>query len=284
MRYALFGGTGLLGTEILQELKRQGLAVHAFRRQEVDLEYVDKKRLEAELEGFDFVINAAAYTNVDQAETNSDIAGRLNANFPRNLALATSSVGNKLIHISTDYVFSGDQLVPYKVAYPTNPVNTYGKSKALGEQLVLSGDPNSTIVRTSWLYGANKNSFPQKIIAKFMTNDVIEVVSDQIGQPTWARDVAEHIVAYSKLKKIQPIVHIASAGQASWADFAVAIADSCEFDSSRIIPVSSSESKSLAPRPKYSVLDLGSGPIPPIGDWLDRWNKAHVNVIGATYT
>lgn len=283
MRYALFGGTGLLGTEIQKELQQKGLEVNVIRRQEFDLETAGQKTLEAELSRFDFVINSAAYTNVEQAEINPELAVRLNANFPQKLAIATSRIGNKLIHISTDYVFAGDQIVPYKVSSPTDPVNAYGKSKALGEQLVLQGDPKSTIVRTSWLYGASKETFPQKIVAKLMSNSEVRVVSDQIGQPTWARDVAEQIVSYSKLEKIQPIVHIASSGQASWADFAKAIAESSKFDSNRIIPVSSSTFKNLAQRPKYSVLDLASQSIPPIGNWLERWNQAHLNIIGGNY-
>jgi dTDP-4-dehydrorhamnose reductase len=273
MRFAVIGSQGMFGSEMVLFLKSQAQQVQGFNRENINLdssldEIVDKLR------GFDLVINAVGYTAVDKAESEPEIARRVNGEYPEKLARASKSLDARFFHISTDYVFDGISATPYKTNEPRNPQGAYGRSKALGEELVETSGANYTIFRTAWLYGAHGNCFPKTIFQKAAQGQAIRVVNDQIGQPTWSKDLAEQVFAYSQLEQNVPIVHGVSSGEASWFDFAKEIVGNYEVE-----PVSTSEFVTAAKRPEYSVLDNSSKLVKPIGDWRARWALAKAEVL-----
>jgi dTDP-4-dehydrorhamnose reductase len=206
------------------------------------------------------VINCAAYTDVDGAEENAKQARKINSLAPQVLAAACAMQSAFLIHISTDYVFDGDTSVAYKEDDSTNPQSVYGNSKLEGEEKVKSVFDDYVIIRTSWLYSEYGNNFMRKILEKAKANDKIEVVDDQIGSPTYARDLANCIIDIVIKSILNPkaylpgVYHYANQGECSWFEFAKEIVKlanlTCE-----VIPVDSSKFPTIAKRPKYSVLD-----------------------------
>lgn len=273
MRIAVLGSKGLLGSELLRELTGGNLEVRGFSRDDLDFSGSNVIELIRRFEAFDAVINAAAFTNVLEAEKNSEAAFSINANFPKNLALACKEIGSTLAQISTDYVFSGNIKEPYSISSARDPINVYGESKALGERFVQDSGAKFTIFRTSWLYGAEGKCFPKSVIAKLSDKSEVRVVNDQIGQPTWTKDVA-HLVINSLRSEIEaPIVHASASGKASWYDFAVEIAISKGFEKTQIVEIETESLLESVNRPKYSVLDVNHQ-IFKIGDWKERWRQA----------
>ena len=201
------------------------------------------------------IINCAAYTSVDKAETESELADIINYKAVDIISNWTSDNNKKLIHFSTDYVFDGLSQTPLNENSFTNPVNEYGFSKLKGEQVCLLNDPTSIIIRTSWLYSSFGNNFVKTMIELMKNNKSIKVVNDQIGSPTYAYDLAKVIVKIIMYHKTESgLFHYSNEGEISWFEFARSIRELYKLDC-EIIGVSSKEFKTLAKRPKYSLLN-----------------------------
>lgn len=200
----------------------------------------------------DLIINCAAYTAVDKAEDDSTIAKKINTDGPRNLA----KTGAKIIHISTDYVFDGRGYMPYTPDMKTNPISVYGKTKRAGEVAIINETKNYIILRTAWLYSIYGNNFVKTMRNLGATRDSINVVSDQIGTPTFANDLAYAIVKI--IPQMSPeksgIYHFTNMGVCSWYDFATSIMELSGLKC-KVNPIKSSQYPTAAPRPYYSVLD-----------------------------
>ena len=205
----------------------------------------------------DFCINCAAYTAVDKAESEKEPAFFNNAEAVGILARACNKNNAQLIHISTDYVFDGTATAPYKETDNTCPVSVYGESKLLGEELAILNAPSSIIIRTSWLYSSFKNNFVKTMLRLMKEKEYIGVVSDQVGCPTYAADLALAIMRLIKSKKSKEnpgIYNYTNAGVTNWYEFAVAVKELSNSDST-INPIATAEYPTAAKRPAYSVLD-----------------------------
>jgi dTDP-4-dehydrorhamnose reductase len=206
-----------------------------------------------------FCINAAAYTAVDKAETERDLAVKVNAEAVGYLSLACKKYGAKFIHISTDYVFDGTASEPYKEEDETNPVNFYGLTKLMGEELALTNHPGSIVIRTSWVYSSYGSNFVKTMLRLMSEKSAINVVNDQYGSPTYARDLADAILAIIKSAPtsiLSPgsIYHFSNSGAISWFEFASAIKE-ISASSCSVSPIPTSSYPTPAKRPTYSVFD-----------------------------
>jgi dTDP-4-dehydrorhamnose reductase len=210
----------------------------------------------------DAVVNAAAYTAVDKAETERDIARRINADAVGELGRLLAARGTPIIHYSTDFVFSGQATRPYTEADPPGPLNVYGETKLGGELALLDSGAPSLILRTSWVYGARGANFLLTMLRLFQDKDELRIVDDQIGSPTWSRMLAEltALILYRTLsgdidlREVGGLYHLTGSGSVSWFGFAQAILARSGGDC-RLIPIHSSEYPAPAKRPAYSVLD-----------------------------
>lgn len=199
---------------------------------------------------FDVIINLAAYTQVDMAEADTEIAERVNGLAPALLA----KYCRRMIHISTDYVFDGEKRSPYGEEDKPNPLGQYGASKLRGEKRLLEQKPDSIIIRTSWLYSEFPNNFLTKILKMAKERPELKIVDDQIGTPTYADDLAS-VIAQIVVSEVRPgIYHFSNEGQTSWYEFAKAFLEASKV-LTPVFPVSTSEFKTAARRPMYSVLD-----------------------------
>ncbi len=258
MKLLITGANGQLGLEIAS-------LVPNFP--EYSFFFADKNLLNIvnfeEIEGFlsknkvDVIVNCAAYTLVDKAEEEPEMANEVNHLAVKNLGLIAKNHHLKLIHISTDYVFDGNSEIPYKEADATNPQNAYGISKLNGEKALTEINPkHSIIIRTSWLYSEFGNNFVKSMLKLSKEKESITVVSDQIGSPTYAKDLAKailQIIPAINNNDIQ-IYHYANQGQCSWFDFASAIMKIAQ-QNCEILPIPSSAYKTKVKRPKYSLLN-----------------------------
>lgn len=206
-----------------------------------------------------FFINCAAYTAVDKAETEKELALTINATSVGEIASCCARFQTKLITISTDYVFDGQGTVPYATDTPTNPVNYYGYSKAIGEQKALENNPNTVIIRTSWVYSTHGNNFVKTMLRLMKERPEIKVVADQQGCPTYAADLAEaimQIVAVAqKGNNAAGIFHYSNTGATTWFDFASTIKELAGLSCS-VLPIPTEAFPTPAKRPVYSVMDL----------------------------
>lgn len=274
MRYLVTGGRGLLGRDLVQALR--GREVMAPSRAELDI--TNPHAVRAAVAGRDIVINAAAFTGVDAAEQHEATAIAVNATGAGLLAAAAHEAGARFVQVSTDYVFHGDALTPYDENARLDPVNAYGRSKAEGERLATARTEGRLhIVRTAWLYGAHGRNFARTIWAAMKAGESLQVVDDQLGQPTWTADVARRIVDMLDLELPPGIYHATSSGEASWFDFARAIVAAGGGDDERVKPIKSTGDQRDAKRPSYSVLGhraWASTPLGPIRDWRDALKDA----------
>ena len=205
----------------------------------------------------DFCINAAAYTAVDLAETDIEKAFLVNADGAENLAEACAENNAQFIHVSTDYVFDGENNLAYTEEDFTNPLGVYGASKLAGDELALEVNPCSVILRTSWVYSEFGKNFVKTMLSLFATKEELSIVADQFGQPTNANDLAEAIMKIIKSEKITPgIFNFSNLGRISWFDFAEKIAELSEAKI-KLNAIETSQYPTPAKRPKNSVLDLG---------------------------
>jgi dTDP-4-dehydrorhamnose reductase len=206
------------------------------------------------------VINTAAYTAVDAAEDNEDLAYGINARGAQNVAKAAELVGSKMIHISTDYVFDGERSTPYPPDALAHPLNAYGASKLAGEEAVRGESPDALIIRSGWVYSTSGQNFLLRILGFLRNGAILRVVTDQRGTPTWAADLAEVLWLCAMRPELRGIYHFANAGHASWYEFAreiraFVIGEWVGHPVPDIVPVTTAEYGAAATRPRYSVLD-----------------------------
>jgi dTDP-4-dehydrorhamnose reductase len=232
----------------------------------------------AAVAGHGAIINAAAYTKVDDAETNEDAAFAVNATGPANLAIAARENGAKLVTISTDYVFPGDATSPYAEDTTRDPINAYGRTKAAGEEAALAEHPDGAyVVRTAWLYGQHGPNFAATMVRLSGSHETVSVVNDQLGQPTWTKDLAERIVALLDSDAPAGIYHGTNAGVTSWHGFTRAIFEELGLDPERVLETDSRSFVRPAPRPAYSVLGHDGwqrAGLPPLRDWREALHAA----------
>lgn len=258
MRALITGAAGQLAQELVSTAP-PGVQLRAVSRAECDI--VDLQAIEKLFESFrpDIVINTAAYTAVDAAEENEDLAFQVNAGGAENVAKAAETVGATLIHISTDYVFDGLRSTPYPPEAPTNPINVYGASKLEGEKLALAAAPSAAIIRAGWLYSTTGKNFVSSILTALRGSRSLSVVTDQKGCPTSAHEFAVVLWKMSGAG-LRGIYHWSNSGSGSWYDFAREIASvgrklGMLGEEPEIRPITTAEYPRRAKRPAYSVLD-----------------------------
>ncbi|MDR1830169.1 MAG: dTDP-4-dehydrorhamnose reductase [Candidatus Fibromonas sp.] len=258
MKMWITGSRGMLGQDLC------ALAKHGFEVFESDkeIDITDEAAVSSYISANKpgIIINCAAYTAVDNAETETELNYKLNAVGPEILGKCSAKIGARIIHISTDYVLSGAAPKPLSEAAPIKPINAYGKAKAEGEAMLAKANPNHWIVRTAWLYGINGKNFVKSMLNLMRTKEQISVVSDQLGNPTWTCDLAAAILKIAENPKLPGIYHFTGEGIASWHEFAVeiqkqALGKKLLEHAISILPIASSEWKSPAKRPLWSALD-----------------------------
>jgi dTDP-4-dehydrorhamnose reductase len=256
MKWAITGGSGQLSRSLVDLLDKEGVPYIAWSHKDLDVADDSSISVIKEISP-DLLINCAAWTNVDAAEEFPEKATRVNQVGPRNMARAAKELKIPLIHISTDYVFSGQSRQPWSTDSKTEPISTYGLSKLLGEKEISKNlDADFYILRTAWLYGPYGRNFSKTILKKALTSkDSINVVNDQIGQPTTTKSLAEQIFKVAKQSIPSGTYHATNTGQASWWDFAREIFELAGEDVERVRPSTSEDFPSNVKRPKYSVLD-----------------------------
>lgn len=244
----VLGAKGQLGSELKRLLGDQATYLD---HKELDLG--DIPRLKSAIHELkpDLVLNAAAYNAVDKAETETEIAMKINAEAPGLLSELSYELKFKFVHVSTDYVFDGESKIPYKETDPINPVNAYGRSKAEGEKRVLAANPKSLIFRTSWVHALNGKSFLATVLRLAAENKPMKVVNDSVGSPTWARDLAMTIL---KGRDLSGLFNYSNEGSCSWYDYACEIKKLANLNI-ELTPIPSSAYPTPAKRPKYSLLD-----------------------------
>jgi len=270
----VLGAGGMLGQDLMEVLAPHN--PRGLTRNDIDI--TSPHQVGEAIHGVDIVINAAAYTHVDAAESDEDTAFQVNAVGAEIVADACRKVGARLIHVSTDYVFGGEATVPYPEDHPRNPQSAYGRTKAAGEERVLSAHPDkSIIIRTAWLYGEHGPNFVSTILSLAASRDSVSVVTDQVGQPTWSKDLARMIanLAYSSVRS--GVFHGTNSGQASWWEFARAIYTHAGLDPERVLPTNSAEFVRPAPRPAWSVLghhEWSTHNLPEPRSWQEAFDEA----------
>lgn len=275
--YLVTGATGMLGQDLQRVLA--GRPVTALNRS--DLDVTDADAVESAVAGHDHVINCAAYTKVDDAETHEAEAFAVNATGAGNLAAAAAKHGARLVQLSTDYVFDGTATEPYAEGAPRHPVSAYGRTKAEGERLALELNPGRTfVVRTAWLYGQHGPNFANTMLRLASEHETVNVVTDQLGQPTWTLDLATRIVDLLDADAPGGIYHGTNSGQASWYEFAKAVFSLAGLDPDKVKPTLSAQFVRPAPRPAYSVLSHGAWRrvgLSPLRDWKEALAAAAEN-------
>ena len=273
-RYLIAGAAGMLGQDLQKALA--GRDVTALSRAELDV--TDREAVLAAVAGHDVVLNASAYTKVDDAETHEDDAYAINALGTENLAIAAARNGARFVTVSTDYVFDGEATEPYAEDTPRDPLNAYGRTKAAGEELALAAHPDGAyVVRTAWLYGAGGPNFAKTMVKLAGSHETVSVVDDQVGQPTWTGDLAAQIVALVDSDAPAGVYHGTNSGQTSWYGFARAVFAAAGLDPERVKPTDSSTFVRPAPRPSYSVLGHDAwtrAGLQPMRPWQDALGAA----------
>lgn len=258
MNILITGANGQLGNE-MRILAKQSVHNCIFTDvDELDITHCNAIRKMVAEQKIDIIVNCAAYTNVDKAEDELDFAYLLNSQAVENLALVAKESGTLLIHISTDYVFSGESSTPYTEEDETCPIGIYGKTKCQGEEAILRSGCKYIIIRTSWLYSEFGNNFVKTMLRLTAEKSMLNVVFDQVGTPTYAFDLAKAIYQIIENKKYEGkdgIYHFSNEGVCSWYDFATLIAYYSNHTSCKILPCHSNEFPSKVSRPNFSVLD-----------------------------
>ncbi len=267
MRWLVTGAGGMLGRDLVDVLAARGAELTAVTRS--DLDVTDAGAVAAAVPGHDVVVNAAAWTDVDGAETREADATRVNGLGPQLLAAACAAQGARLVHVSTDYVFDGTGTVPYAEDAPLAPRSAYGRSKAAGEQAVRQLLPGASyVVRTAWLYGQHGGNFVRTMATLERTRDKLDVVDDQVGAPTWSREVAEAVHRLVTAGAPAGTYHATAEGQTSWCGLARAVFEEIGADPDRVRPTTTDRFPRPAPRPAFSVLGH------------DAWHRAGVAAPG----
>jgi dTDP-4-dehydrorhamnose reductase len=282
VRWLVTGASGMLGRDLVDVLGAAGEEVTAVTRS--DLDVTDATAVAAAVPGHEVVVNAAAWTDVDGAEEHETEATRINGLAPQLLAAACAAEGARLVQVSTDYVFDGAADRPYAEDAPLAPRSAYGRSKAAGEAAVRALLPGSAyLVRTAWLYGEHGGNFVRTMARLESERDTVDVVDDQVGQPTWSRELARGVHRLVAADAPPGTYHATAAGQTSWYGLARAVFEELGADPERVRPTTTDRYPRPAPRPAYSVLSHESwtrAGIPPLGDWRAMLHDAVPTVTG----
>ena len=262
-RYLILGGSGMLGSSLLSECRSNEISFVApsssvldIRNQKQTHDYIFQLEPSA-------IVNCAAWTDVENSETEYQRAFDLNVDGIQNIAMAAKDMGIPVVHISTDYVFDGLKGTKYSEQDETGPINSYGRSKLQGEKVLLEiCSDSSYVIRTSWLYGTSGRNFAKSILKKALSKDAIKVVQDQIGSPTNAEDLAEGIISILQVRPTVGIYHFSNLGEVSWYEFAIKLYERSGTDVQLVDPIGSAGYPSKAKRPAHSVLAT------------DKWNAA----------
>ena len=270
------GAGGQVGRLLAGEAPRHGYQVRALTHRDFDI--TDPEAAFRQVRGGDLVVNCAAFTNVDAAESEPETARAVNAVGPGNLARACAAAGARLIHLSTDYVFGGDLRRPYEISDPTGPLSVYGRTKLDGELAVHAELPQAHVVRTSWVYtGGAGDDFVAVMRRLAATDRIIDMVSDQTGSPTYAGDLVGALLQIAAGGVRAPILHAANAGAASRFDQARAVFALVGADPERVRPVGTEAVPRPARRPVFSALGMAESAragLKPLRPWRDALRAA----------
>jgi dTDP-4-dehydrorhamnose reductase len=265
MKLLVTGKGGQLARSLAERARRhEQIELHFAGRPDFDLERPEMLADHIRALAPDAVINAAAYTAVDKAEDEPELAQRINAQAPALLAAAAREAGARFVQISTDYVFDGSGSGPYREDRPTAPIGAYGRSKCAGEEGVRAASPDHVVIRTAWVYSPFGANFVKTMIRLAGERDELRVVADQRGNPSSALDLADGILALCERWRsgedtgLGKTYHLAGSGEASWAEFAEATFEECEANglkSARVVPIATADYPTRAVRPANSTLD-----------------------------
>lgn len=278
MKYLILGANGQLGSEFCEALTEKNLGYKAHTKTQLDILDFQRVRDEIRIKQPEFIINTAAWTDVRGAETNLFSAYRINAEAVGNLALTAKEFGSKLIHFSSDYVFSGENNKPFDEDDPKRPVNFYGYSKLAGENRIIDlMGTDFYIFRTAWLYGSSGKNFLTSILQIALeTKDNVDVVNDQCGQPTSVQELARTVIDACERNLSSGLYNLTNSGNATWYEFAREIFYLSGEDSDRVVAICTSERKDSVNRPSYSVMSnnkwISAGMVP-MEDWREALGK-----------
>ncbi|MEZ0490664.1 dTDP-4-dehydrorhamnose reductase [Kineococcus sp. TBRC 1896] len=290
MRWVVTGAGGLLAPDVVRAVRRADPGGEVVPLRRADLDLPAARRAREVLAGADVVVNCAAWTAVDLAESDEAAAVAVNATGAGTLARAAAAAGARLVHLSTDYVFDGAPGAgprtrrPYRVEDPTGPVSAYGRSKLAGEEAVRAAGGDALVVRTAWLYGAAGGCFPRTVLRLARERGSLSVVDDQWGSPTWTADVARVVVDLVAAAAPAGTYHATAAGRTTWCGFAREVLATAGGADVPVRAVTTGQFPTPARRPGFSVLDtdgLRRVGVEPPADWRARWAVAAPEVLEA---
>lgn len=283
--WLIFGGDGQLGRSLQTQLELHDMAYTTLARREVDITRMNEVNAAVTSVSPSVIVNTAAWTAVDAAEDHEDEAYHVNCLGAGNVAVVAAAHNATLVHISTDYVFSGQSSVPFREDDDTAPVSAYGRTKRAGESAVQLAHPNGArIVRTAWLYSEFGHNFAKTMVRKALAEQPVRVVNDQRGQPTLATDLGSHLVDLVAADAPSGIYHGTNSGECTWYDFATEIFRLAGSDPSLVTAVPSSEYPTKATRPSYSVLSHANtvrAHVAPMRPWLEALTEAMPYIIAS---
>jgi len=268
MRVTVFGASGLLGKALLHEWR--GDAVTGLSSRDADIRDAERVQQVVRETRPQWIVLAAAYTDVDGCEGNPDLAFAVNRDGAMNVAAVAKEVGARLLFLSSDYVFDGKKTTAYEISDQRNPQSVYGRAKAEAEVKLLELMPECCIARTSWLFGTGGKSFPDTILRLAASRPALDVVNDQHGCPTYTTDLARAMIQLCR-KNASGILHVTNSGDCSWFEFAQEIVQGAGL-ATAVRPVSSQQMPRPAPRPAYSVLSQASLQV--LGIKMPSWRDA----------
>ena len=269
MRILVTGAGGMLGTDVRRAAESADVEVVGWSRSELDV--TDSQAVAQKLRRLApaVVINCAAWTDVDRAKLDEQRAATVNGAGAGNVARAAAATGAWTVHISSDYVFDGSKSTPYLESDRPAPLSAYGRSKLAGERAVQSAAPDAhTVVRTSWLFGHGGRCFPRTILRLAAERDVLTVVDDQVGSPTFTGHLAPALIELATAARPEGTVHLSSGGECSWCEFAQAVVQAAQLNA-EIKPGRTEDMERPAPRPPYSALRSERPGVPRLPQWRD---------------